>query len=215
MYIPLPCSEEHAFSCFITLHWGAGVGSSRGELSHPAGKVRGNATSSVQRRVVSQSLHWGDGLLRDGSRIWDSAHCPCSVAIDCAGDEMYCAAPCDGDATTLHRRRHFSGFTIHWGNELLRNGSRILEAAHKACIVATDCAGGDSDCAAPFDVHSTTLQRGRRIQQFHSTPLGRWSGFESRRALAYCRQSQRKHHKFKGRRQGGRSVIPLGRWKKV
>eukprot|EP00966_Prymnesium_polylepis_P017709 408092-Prymnesium_polylepis.1 len=61
------------------------------------------------------------------------------------------------------------------GDGLLRNGSRIWEASHSVCRVATDCAGGDSDCAAPFDVHSTTLQSGRRIQQFHSTPLGRWT----------------------------------------
>jgi hypothetical protein len=32
--------------------------------------------------------------------------------------------------------------------------------------------------------------------------LGRWSGFESERALTACRQSQRKHHKFKARREG-------------
>ena len=58
------------------------------------------------------TLHWGDGLLRNGSRIWDEAHIACSVVPDCAGDEMDCAAPIDGNATTLRRRCHFGEFTI-------------------------------------------------------------------------------------------------------
>jgi hypothetical protein len=43
------------------------------------------------------------------------------------------------------------------------------------------------------------------------TPLGRWSGFESGRALTSCRQSQRKCHKFSAK-ESRQSVTPLGRW---
>jgi hypothetical protein len=64
--------------------------------------------------------------------------------------------------------------SLQWGDGLLRNGSSISEAAHPGCSVATDCAGGDNDCAAPCDCHPATLQRGRCIQQFHDTPLGPW-----------------------------------------
>jgi hypothetical protein len=73
IYIPPPCKGEDAFSSFITLHWGDGVGLSAGEHSHTAGKVRGSTTSSKEGgRGVGQSFHWGDGLLRNGSTIWDS-----------------------------------------------------------------------------------------------------------------------------------------------
>ena len=61
--------SELAFGTHETkLHWGDGVDLSPGEHSHTAGKVRGNATSSVQRRVVSQSLHWGHG--RRSEKVW-------------------------------------------------------------------------------------------------------------------------------------------------
>ena len=63
---------------------------------------------------------------------------------------------------------------LQWGDGLLRNGSRISEAAYPACSVATDCAGDQSDCAAPFCIDATTLQRGRQFQPFHNTPVGRW-----------------------------------------
>jgi hypothetical protein len=96
-------------------------------------------------------IQWGDGLLRNSQRF----------------ERRPRAHPLPEQDTQQ------SGTRIQRGDELLRNGSRIWEASHIGCIVATDCAGGDSDCAAPFDEHSTTLQRGRRIQQFHSTPLGK------------------------------------------
>eukprot|EP00966_Prymnesium_polylepis_P252303 5833015-Prymnesium_polylepis.1 len=64
--------------------------------------------------------------------------------------------------------------SIQRGDGLLRNSSRFVEAAHKASIVATDPAGGYSDCATPCHEHPATLQRRTQIQLFHNTPLGRW-----------------------------------------
>jgi hypothetical protein len=70
LYIPPPCKGDDAFSSFRTIHWGDGVDLSPGEHSHTAGKVRGSTTSSKEGgRGVGQSFHWGDGLLRNGSRI--------------------------------------------------------------------------------------------------------------------------------------------------
>eukprot|EP00966_Prymnesium_polylepis_P140262 3239840-Prymnesium_polylepis.2 len=70
-------------------------------------------------------------------------------------------SPIESNAQTKGRG---AGQAFQWGDGPLRNGSRIWEAAHIGCRVATDCAGVDSDYASPYNVHSTTLQRDRRIQ---------------------------------------------------
>ena len=58
MNIPPPCKGIDAFSSFITLHWGDGVGLSFSERSPPAGKVQKSTTSSMEggRGSVSQSI---------------------------------------------------------------------------------------------------------------------------------------------------------------
>eukprot|EP00966_Prymnesium_polylepis_P238520 5516091-Prymnesium_polylepis.1 len=71
-----------------------------------------------QHRERSAIIQGGDGPLRNGSRIWEAAHPGCSVAIDCAGDEMDSAAPCCVDTATLQREDEFGSFiTLHWGDE--------------------------------------------------------------------------------------------------
>eukprot|EP00966_Prymnesium_polylepis_P013484 311190-Prymnesium_polylepis.1 len=48
-----------------------------------------------------------------------------------------------------HNSQPLQERAIQRGDGPLRNGSIIWEAAHYCCRVATDCAGGDSDCASP------------------------------------------------------------------
>ena len=75
------------------------------------------APISVISQETGQSIQRGDGLLRNGSRIWFEAHIVCSVVPDCAGGEMDCAALIDGNATTLQSRCSFGEFTkLHWGD---------------------------------------------------------------------------------------------------
>ena len=58
-------------------------------------------------------------------------------------------------------------------------------------------------CSLPAGkVRESTTSSTRGMKGRSANPAGRWSGFESGRALTYCRQSQRKqHYKFRGRRQ--------------
>jgi hypothetical protein len=56
------------------------------------------------------------------------AHSQCSVATDCGGGDSGCAAPCYVHPTTPRRGedKFSSCITLHWGDGLLRNGSRTL-----------------------------------------------------------------------------------------
>jgi hypothetical protein len=101
-----------------------------------------------QRRFGSQALRKASTFGR--FQILRSAHISHSVACDAAALGVQ-SPSIHVDSTSLKPSELAFGThetKLHWADGLLRNGSIILEAAHIACRVATDCAGGDSDCAA-------------------------------------------------------------------
>eukprot|EP00966_Prymnesium_polylepis_P164797 3810191-Prymnesium_polylepis.1 len=90
------------------------------------------------------------------------------VTVSVLLPDTYIPPPCEG-------KDDFSGFatlqrgdgvwegrvsqSIQRGDGPLRNGSRILDAAHSGCGVVPDCAGDEIGRAAPNDGDTTTLQR--------------------------------------------------------
>eukprot|EP00966_Prymnesium_polylepis_P008680 200131-Prymnesium_polylepis.2 len=110
---------------------------------------------------------------------------------------------------------NFSRFvTLHWRDGLgLSQGKRSHTAGKVRESTTSSRRGEEGGGQALQRGAGVGLSQGgaHRAALYHkfnakervvSNSTGRWSGFESGRALTYCRQSQRKHHKFKGRRQG-------------